>query len=181
LLIKQIKLRGCGARRSTADRGQHRQAAGAALQSLVVVGQLARATPSIWISSLQPLRWMRPRWRPVLRIWLTKAAEPARGIHALLKCCKAAICAATRPTAVNRAPRIVLGLGARHYPGSHDENCQHKKQDSHDQSPAVRRPQAQTPKPRHYFTADTESSPLGCLRPSRRHRLRWPRLIISAL
>jgi hypothetical protein len=67
---------------------------------------------------------MRPGWRLVLRIWLTKAAEPARGIHALLKCCKAAICAAARPTAVNRAPRIVLGFGVISNADDADANSQ---------------------------------------------------------
>jgi hypothetical protein len=52
-----------------------------------------------------------------------KAAEPARGVHALLKCCKAAICAA-RPAAVNRAPRIVLGLGVRSDSDDADANSQ---------------------------------------------------------
>jgi hypothetical protein len=130
----------------------------------------SRARHSIWIAPSQPLRWMRPGWRLVLRISLAKAAEPAGGIHALLKCCKAAICAAARPTAVNRAPRIVLGLGSRHYPGSQDENCQHKNQDFHDQSPVVRRSQALTPKPQYYFTTDSENSPLGSLRPSKMTR-----------
>ena len=64
---------------------------------------------------------MRPGRRLVLRIWLAKAAEPACGVHALFKCYEAAIChAATHPTAINRAPRIVLGLGARPYCNSSD-------------------------------------------------------------
>jgi hypothetical protein len=43
---------------------------------------------------------------------LAKVAEPARGFHALLKRCEATVCtAAAVPTAVNRAPRIVLSLG----------------------------------------------------------------------
>jgi hypothetical protein len=47
-----------------------------------------------------------------LRIPIAKAAEPARGFHALFKCYEAAICtAANRSFTVNRTPRIVLGFG----------------------------------------------------------------------
>jgi hypothetical protein len=81
------------------------------------------ARRSIWIAVLQLPQWMRPGWRLVLRIRLAITAEATRGVHALLKCCKAAICAA-RPTAVNRAPGIILGFGSRYYPGCCDEDCQ---------------------------------------------------------
>ncbi len=61
------------------------------------------------VTPLNPRRRMRTRWRLVLRIRLTIAAEPSRGFHALLKGREAAICTA-HPTIVNRAPRIVLGF-----------------------------------------------------------------------
>jgi hypothetical protein len=67
-------------------------------------------------------------WRLVLRIGLAKAAEAARGLHALLKCYEAAICtAAGRPAIVNRAPRIVLRLGSRAYCNSSDISCQQEQ------------------------------------------------------
>jgi hypothetical protein len=72
---------------------------------------------------------MQPRWRHILRIWLAKAAEPPRGIHALLKGREAAIRAAASPAAVNRALRIVLGLGMRSDTDDTDANPQHEQQD----------------------------------------------------
>jgi len=66
---------------------------------------------SIRITPLVPsIRVWSGRWL-VLRVRLTEAAEPARGVHALFKGYETAIRAAARLTAVNRAPRIVLCLG----------------------------------------------------------------------
>jgi hypothetical protein len=48
-----------------------------------------------------------------MRIGLAQATHSPRGVHALLKCCEAAICAAVVEAAVNCTPRIVLGLSAR--------------------------------------------------------------------
>jgi hypothetical protein len=77
------------------------------------VGALIRIAPSV------PSVRVWSGWWLVLRVWLTKAAEPACGVHALLNCCEAAICAAaTHPTAVNRAPRIVLSFA-----GSDEDGC----------------------------------------------------------
>ena len=45
-----------------------------------------------------------------MRIGLAQAAHSARGVHALLKCCEAAICAAVVEAAVNCTPRIVLSF-----------------------------------------------------------------------
>jgi len=74
-------------------------------------------------------------WRHVLRIGLAEATKPARGCHALFKCCEATVCtAAAPPTAVNRAPRIVLSLGwsVEHSRRSDDTEY---KQDEPRQSP----------------------------------------------
>jgi hypothetical protein len=49
----------------------------------------------------------------MLRVRLAQVAHSPRGVHALLKCCEAAICAAIVETAVNCTPRIVLGFGPR--------------------------------------------------------------------
>jgi hypothetical protein len=69
-----------------------------------------------------------------LCVRLAQAAEPARGFHALFKCCEAAICAA-RPTTVNRAPRIVLSLGWSIEHSRRSDNTEHKQDKSH-QSPS---------------------------------------------
>src|SRR6266702_7296319 len=71
------------------------------------------ARHSIWIAPSQLLRWMRPGWKLILCVRLAQATEPARGIHALLKCREPAIGAPVVEVAVIRAPRIVLGLGTR--------------------------------------------------------------------
>jgi hypothetical protein len=69
---------------------------------------------SIWIALLPSVR-MWSGWRHVLRIPLAKAAEATRGGHALFIACETAICsAASVPTTINRAPRIILSFG----PGS---------------------------------------------------------------
>jgi hypothetical protein len=66
-------------------------------------------------------------WRLVLRIGLAKAAEAARGLHALLKCCEATVCAAAaHAAAVKRAPRIVLGFGWSVEYGCCSDNTQRK-------------------------------------------------------
>jgi len=65
-----------------------------------------------------------------LRIRLAVAAKSARGVHALLKCCEAAIRAAAR-IAVIRAPRIVLGFGACSNADDRDTNSQHEQQEPH--------------------------------------------------
>jgi hypothetical protein len=67
-----------------------------------------------------------------LRVRLTEAAEPARGIHALLKRCEAAICTATaHATAVNRAPRIVLSIGWSAEHNQYADKTEHKQEKSH--------------------------------------------------
>jgi len=74
--------------------------------------ELIRQKRSV-ITPLNPRRRMRTRWRLVLRIRLTIAAEPSRSFHALLKGRETAIRPAARCSlAVNRAPRIILCLGA---------------------------------------------------------------------
>src|SRR6516225_12136681 len=89
-------------RRGAADRGKYREAAGTNSTN-------ARSV----IAPLNPRRRMRSRRRHVLRIRLAIAAEPSRGYHALLKAREAAICTAAIPsTVIQRAPRIVLSLGA---------------------------------------------------------------------
>jgi hypothetical protein len=68
---------------------------------------------SIRIAPLNPRRRMRSRRRLVLCIRLTITAEASRGFHALLKGRETAIRPAARCSlAVNRAPRIILCLGA---------------------------------------------------------------------
>jgi len=67
----------------------------------------------------------------ILRIRLAVAAKPARGVHALLKCCEAAIRAAIVEAAVNCTPRIVLGLGGCSNADDTDTNSQHKQQEPH--------------------------------------------------
>jgi hypothetical protein len=65
---------------------------------------------SIRIASSNSRR-MWSRRRLVLRIRLAKAAKPPRCIHALTKGHESAVRTASSAT-VNRAPRIILGLGA---------------------------------------------------------------------
>src|SRR6516165_6210520 len=103
--------------RGAADCGEYRQAAGANSTN-------ARSV----ITPLNPRRRMRSRRRHVLRIRLAIAAEPSRGFHALLKAREAAICpAAIRSTVIQRAPRIVLSLGARSNADDTDANSQHEQ------------------------------------------------------
>jgi hypothetical protein len=75
---------------------------------------------------------MRTRWRLVLRIRLTIAAEPSRGFHALLKGRETAIRpAAIRPAVVQRAPRIVLSLSAISKADDTEANSEHEQQEPH--------------------------------------------------
>src|SRR5262249_41367748 len=74
---------------------------------------------------------MRSGRRNILCIRLAVAAKSARGVHALLKCCEATIRAAIIETAVNCAPRIVLGLGACSDADDTDANSQHEQQEPH--------------------------------------------------
>jgi hypothetical protein len=80
---------------------------------------------------------MWPERGYVLSIWLAQAAEPARGFHALFKCCEATVCTPAHPAAVNRAPRIVLGLSAIFNADEKDANSQNKKQEPHGRLPAI--------------------------------------------
>ena len=81
---------------------------------------------------------VRSGWGHVLRVRLAETAEPARGFHALLKCCEAAIrAAATHSTAVNRAPRIVLSFGRSVEHSCCSNNAERKQNQSH-QSPHIR-------------------------------------------
>jgi hypothetical protein len=62
-----------------------------------------------------------------LRIWLAQAAEPAGGFHALFKAYETAIrAAADCSAAVNRAPRVVLCLGACSNADDSDANSQNE-------------------------------------------------------
>jgi hypothetical protein len=87
---------------------------------------------SVGIAPLHSRRRMRSGWRHILRIWLAKAAKPPRSGHALLKGYEAAIgAAASSSLAVNRAPRIVLGLGTCSSADDTDANSQHEQQEPH--------------------------------------------------
>ena len=102
------------------DRRQYRQAA------------RTNSARSVRIAPLKPCRGMRPGWRHVLRIPLAVTAKSARGFHALLKCCEAAIrAAAVVAHTVVCAPRIVLGLGACSNADHTDANSQHEQQEPH--------------------------------------------------
>jgi hypothetical protein len=72
-----------------------------------------------------------------LRIRLAEAAEPARGFHALLKRCEAAVRAAAthRTTAVVRAPRIVLGFAWSVQRSCCNDNTYRKQEQFHPQLP----------------------------------------------
>jgi hypothetical protein len=59
-----------------------------------------------------------------LRIAITKAANPAHIVEALLKCREAAIGASAAAGSVIRAPWIILGFGARRG-RNRDANCQY--------------------------------------------------------
>jgi hypothetical protein len=86
---------------------------------------------------IAPLVRVWSGWRLVLRVRLTEAAEPARGVHALLKCCESAICtAAAHPTAVNRAPRIVLSFAGSDEDGCCSDNAE-RDYKSHRSSPVA--------------------------------------------
>jgi hypothetical protein len=78
----------------------------------------------VWIPPLNPKGRMRSRWRLVLRIRLTIAAEASRGGHALLESRETAICPAAVDIAVNRTPRIILGFGAHSDSDDGDTNPQ---------------------------------------------------------
>ena len=102
------------------DRRQYRQAA------------RTNSARSVRIAPLKPCRGMRPGWRHVLRIPLAVTAKSARGFHALLKCCEAAIrAAAVVAHTVVCAPRIVLGLGACSDTDDTDAKSQHEQQGPH--------------------------------------------------
>jgi hypothetical protein len=73
---------------------------------------------------------MRSWRRLILCVRLAQTPEPARGFHALFKCCEPAICAA-RLTTVNRTPGIVLGFGACSNADDTDANSQHEQQEPH--------------------------------------------------
>jgi hypothetical protein len=67
-----------------------------------------------------------------LRISIAKAAEPARGGHALFKGYETAIrAAADRSTAVNRAPRIVLSFGLSIEHSCCNDHAERKQDKSH--------------------------------------------------
>src|SRR6516165_10154281 len=70
-------------------------------------------------------------WRYVLRIRLAQATEPARGFHALFKCCEAAICGTAKSVAINRAPRIVLSFCWSVQHSCCDDNTERKQDKSH--------------------------------------------------
>src|SRR5215469_2620167 len=74
---------------------------------------------------------MRPWRRYVLRIRLAKAAESPCGIHALFKAYEPAIRTPASLATVNRAPRIVLGLGAISSADETDSNYQQQHQEPH--------------------------------------------------
>jgi len=81
---------------------------------------------------LSPRRRMRSGRGNILRIKVAKASHPSRGFHALFKGYETAIrAAADCSTAVNRAPRIVLGLGACSNADDTDANSQHQQQEPH--------------------------------------------------
>jgi hypothetical protein len=74
----------------------------------------------------------------ILRIPVAKASEPARRGHALFKGYETAIRAAAGPSpAVNRAPRIVLGLSACSDADDKDANSQHQQQEPHGSLPLL--------------------------------------------
>jgi hypothetical protein len=88
--------------------------------------------PYLCWRSIAPLPSVRmwSGWWHVLRIRLAQAAEPACGVHALLKCYEATVCTAASSD-VNRAPRIVLGFG---WSGEHScpsNNAERKQNQSH--------------------------------------------------
>ena len=83
----------------------------------------------IRIMPIAPARRMWSGRRQVLRIGLAIAAEPARGLHALLKCCEATVCTAC--SVVNRAPRIVLRPGWFFNAYDTDANYQHEQREPH--------------------------------------------------
>jgi len=84
---------------------------------------------SIRIALSIPSWWVWSRRRLILCVGLAEAAQPARGVHALLKCCETAICTAASPsTAVKGAPRIVLGLSWSDVEHScRRDNAEHKR------------------------------------------------------
>src|SRR5215469_2615940 len=94
-------------------------------------GVNSEAARSIGIAPFNPRRRMWSGWRHILRIWLAEAPHSPRGFHALLKCCEATIRPAVVIAAVNRAPRIILGLGACFRTDHTDANSQHEQQEPH--------------------------------------------------
>src|SRR5580704_15800988 len=77
------------------------------------------------------------RARLICGVLLAGAADAADGRQALLEGGEAAIAsAAGAAAAVDRAPRIVLRLGACAKRGNGNENSQREKQDSHDRLPS---------------------------------------------
>ena len=74
---------------------------------------------------------MRPRRRYVLRIRLAKAAESPCGIHTLFRAYEPAIRTPASLATVNRAPWIVLGLGAVSSADETDSNYQQQQQEPH--------------------------------------------------
>jgi hypothetical protein len=81
---------------------------------------------------------MRSGRRLILRVAVAKASEPARRGHALFKGYETAIRAATGPSsAVNRAPRIVLGLSACSKANDIDANSEHEQQEPHGSLPLL--------------------------------------------
>jgi hypothetical protein len=90
------------------------------------------------MAALHFVRSMRSGRGLILRIEVAKASEPARGGHALFKGCETAIrAAAGRSLAVNRAPRIVLCLGACSNADDKDANSQHEQQEPHGSLPLL--------------------------------------------
>jgi len=67
---------------------------------------------------------MRAGRRLILRVAITKAADPAHVIEALLECREAAIGSAAAAGRVIRAPWIILRFGAR-CGGNAQANCQY--------------------------------------------------------
>jgi hypothetical protein len=70
---------------------------------------------------------MRSGRRLILCIAITKAANPAHIVEALLKCREAAIGSATAAGGLVGAPWIILGFGRR-CGGNSDGNCQYEQE-----------------------------------------------------
>jgi hypothetical protein len=93
-------------------------------------GGLIRVAPLDSIQRMWSGRWL------VQVIALTKSADPAHGVQALLKGCEAAIRAAAVPVAtVVCAPGIILRLGTISNADDADAHSQGKQQEPHSRLP----------------------------------------------